>query len=489
MRRLESTWSQRIVVGSVVMGLFLGGHAAVAQQRNPEEPALRNSDPLGVVVADLESYVPERMSESGVPGLAVALIRGGRVAWVSGFGTTSRFAGSPVTAETVFEVASNSKVVTAYAALRLVDRGQLTLDEPLALSLQRPWLPDSQYADEVTLRHLASHTSGLPDNSVLPVALSIEFEPGSQFSYSGVGFEYMQDAIEQVAGSPLEDFAREAVFEPLGMASSSFVGRSDLDPLLASGHVNYALPLLLFFYPFVGLSLVLLLASVVVRRVRAGTWHPTRKLIGGIGAVAAVASLILVFLTLRKAVPNLALLAILEALVLAGSLALVSWGTRSLGARLAEPKKRRRFNAAAIVISFLFLVLAAASVSGPMPTVLAPPPSAIGSLRTTAPDLATFLAEVASPSLLSEEIAVQLVTPQAAIDNDFSWGLGIGIQHSDQGDALWQNGITPGFRSVMVIYPEHQWGVVVLTNSDDGLQVAYDVAARALGGKAHWSFF
>jgi hypothetical protein len=47
----------------------------------------------------------------------------------------------------------------------------------------------------------------------------------------------------------------------------------------------------------------------------------------------------------------------------------------------------------------------------------------------------------------------------------------------------------PGFRSVMVIYPEHQWGVVVLTNSDAGLHVAYTVAARALGGKAQWSSF
>ncbi len=91
--------------------------------------------------------------------------------------------------------------------------------------------------------------------------------------------------------------------------------------------------------------------------------------------------------------------------------------------------------------------------------------------------------------MLHADTASQLRTAQIAINDDFSWGLGVGIQHSDQGDALWQNGITPGFRSLMVIYPEYQWGVVVLTNSDDGLQVASDVAARALGGKARWSFF
>jgi len=67
---------------------------------------------------------------------------------------------------------------------------------------------------------------------------------------------------------------------------------------------------------------------------------------------------------------------------------------------------------------------------------------------------------------------------------DVSWGLGPGIQHGQHGDALWQYGQTFGFRSVMVIYPEYGMGVVVLTNSDHGLPVAFDVAQRALGGSA-----
>ncbi len=91
--------------------------------------------------------------------------------------------------------------------------------------------------------------------------------------------------------------------------------------------------------------------------------------------------------------------------------------------------------------------------------------------------------------MLDGDTASQLRTAQIAINDDFSWGLGIGIQHSDQGDALWQNGMTPGLRSLVVIDPEHQWGVVVLTNCNDGAQVAHDVAARALGGKARWSSF
>jgi len=105
-------------------------------------------------------------------------------------------------------------------------------------------------------------------------------------------------------------------------------------------------------------------------------------------------------------------------------------------------------------------------------------------MRTSAPDLAAFLVELADPQHLSEEMAVQIRTPQMPAGRDMSWGLGPGIQHDAHGDALWQNGQTFGFRSVMVIYPEHGIGVVVLTNSDHGFPVVFDVAQRALGGSA-----
>jgi CubicO group peptidase (beta-lactamase class C family) len=157
--------------------------------------------------------------------------------------------------------------------------------------------------------------------------------------------------------------------------------------------------------------------------------------------------------------------------------------------RLATPPMHRRLFVLSMGVIVVALIGISARTVGPIPGLVSPPPSAVGSLTTTAPDLAAFLAEVAAPHLLGAEIAEELRTVQIAINDNFSWGLGVGIQHSDRGDALWQNGVTPSFRSLMVIYPEQQWGVVVLTNSDDGSQVAHDVAAKALGGKAHWSSF
>lgn len=477
------------VVGVLLSLMTLGAPPAVAQQQTSQEPPLRHAEPLEAVIADLERYIPERMDASGIPGLAIALVRNGQVVWAEGFGVANRLSGAPVTPETAFEVASNSKVVTAYTALRLVDQGRLTLDEPLAASLTTPWLPPTGDGGEITLRHVASHSSGLKDNDLFPADKAIDFEPGSAFAYSGVGFLYLQEAIEQVTGSSLEDAAQTLVFEPLPMASSSFAGHADLDPPMASGHITYALPLLLFLYPFVGIFFVLLLAGVVIRRIRVGRWRPSRSLIAVNAAIAAVSTVLLGSATLGRAVPNLAVLAVLSVLAFAIAGALAALVARRTIERLAQPPMRRRaftLSMAAIVVA---LIAISARTVGPIPNLMSPPPSAIGSLTTTAPDLAAFLAEVAAPRLLGDEIASQLRTVQIEINDDFAWGLGVGIQHSNQGDALWQNGITPGFRSLMVIYPEHQWGVVVLTNSDHGAQVANDVAARALGGKALWSSF
>ena len=128
-------------------------------------------------------------------------------------------------------------------------------------------------------------------------------------------------------------------------------------------------------------------------------------------------------------------------------------------------------------------------ITGPQLRFLSPQPGAVGSLRSSAPDLARLLIELSQPQHLSPEMTEQIRTPQTPIDDDFSWGLGPGIQHSAQGDALWQNGITFGYRSLMAVYPELGLGVVVLTNSDRGYDVACDVAQRALGGKGTWKTF
>ena len=99
-----------------------------------------------------------------------------------------------------------------------------------------------------------------------------------------------------------------------------------------------------------------------------------------------------------------------------------------------------------IILSFIIFLKITGSITGPVPKNRSDEASAIGSLRSTAPDLANFLIELSNPRNLSKGIASQIDTVQVNINEDFSWGLGIGIQHSSYGDAIWQNANTFAFR-------------------------------------------
>jgi CubicO group peptidase (beta-lactamase class C family) len=229
------------------------------------------------------------------------------VVWADGFGVANTITGEPVTADTVFEVASNSKVVTAYTALRLVEQGLLSLDEPVGTYLSEPWLPPSEYREQITLRHLASHSSGLTDN-LLPLDKSIIFKPGSDFLYSGVGALYIQEVIEQVTGQPLDEVANAIVFEPLGMTSSGFVNSVEMMPRMANGHMDYKTPVLAFAVPFVFIFIALGLIGLLILRFRSGMWRPTWKMVVGTSLVAGSLTLLVFLLLLGMDLPNLVLL-------------------------------------------------------------------------------------------------------------------------------------------------------------------------------------
>jgi CubicO group peptidase (beta-lactamase class C family) len=488
----KSALKFRIITLMSLLILLLGTGAsnqvrAFAAIAPASEPPPRTSEPVGDIVAELEEFIPTQMDQEGIPGVAIALIRDGEVVWADDFGVANTITGEPVTADTVFEVASNSKVVTAYTALRLVDQGLLSLDEPVDTYLSEAWLPPSAYREQITLRYLASHSSGLTDN-LIPLDKSIVFKPGSDFLYSGVGFLYIQEVIEQVTGQPLDEVANALVFEPLGMTSSGFVNSVEMRQNMANGHLDYILPVLAFALPFGLIFVALGLIGLLILRIRSGTWRPTHEMLVGISLVAGFLTLLVFVLLIGKELPNLVLLFATVGVIFVLALAVMDWIGRSLFTRLPGAlqgwKTQGLLRIAWFGLSLFVLLWLAGMITGPLPAALSPQPSAVGSLRTSATDLATFLIEVAEPQHLNAELAAQVRAPQVSAGRNMSWGLGPGIQHSEHGNALWQNGQTFGFRSLMVIYPEQQIGVVVLTNSDHGFPLACDVAQRALGGSA-----
>jgi CubicO group peptidase (beta-lactamase class C family) len=206
--------------------------AAAARMRGAGSPA---------TPGELERRIPELMRAGDVPGLQIALVRDGKVAWRRAFGVRDASSGAPVADDTIFEAASLSKPVFAYAVLRLVDAGTIDLDAPIAKYLPGDYSADPRAA-KITARNALTHTTGFPNWRSSPRELPMHFAPGERFSYSGEGFEYLQHAVERVTGQTLDEVMRRLVFEPLGMKDSRYSWDPRFDGRKATGHDEVGLP-------------------------------------------------------------------------------------------------------------------------------------------------------------------------------------------------------------------------------------------------------
>ena len=134
-----------------------------------------------------------------------------------------------------------SKPVFAYLVLKLVDRGKLDLDKPLYNYLSENFIcEDEEYLKQITARMILSHTSGMPNwrkgdeerNAPIP----IYFKPGTRFNYSGEGIYYLQRVVEKITNQSLEDYAKENLFDKLGLTLTSFVWKDKYDKQISTGH-------------------------------------------------------------------------------------------------------------------------------------------------------------------------------------------------------------------------------------------------------------
>ncbi len=186
--------------------------------------------------------IPGLLQLASVPGMAIATVRGADVA-VEGFGIRRVGVEGKVTGDTVFEAASLSKPVFASIVMQLAGEGVIDLTRPLASYLPLP-NPGDERAKGITATHVLSHSSGWRNwRNTRDVALTADFPPGTKFSYSGEGYFFLQRVVEKLTGKGLPRLARERVFDPLGMKSSGFIWRPELDAALASPHTNRGQPM------------------------------------------------------------------------------------------------------------------------------------------------------------------------------------------------------------------------------------------------------
>jgi CubicO group peptidase (beta-lactamase class C family) len=190
----------------------------------------------------LEQRIPEWMRRENVVGLSVALVQDVTSAgaptgtWQRGFGLKDKASGERVTPDTVFQAASLSKPVFAYAVLKACAEGVLDLDAPLTTYLPEPYIPDDPRLHRITVRHVLSHTPGLPNWRPKDRPLRIHLPAGERFAYSGEGYVYLQRVVERVSGQPLDAWMRSRLLDPLDMRSSSYVWLDAYGAQAARGH-------------------------------------------------------------------------------------------------------------------------------------------------------------------------------------------------------------------------------------------------------------
>lgn len=203
-----------------------------------------------VAFADkIDDRVKMFMAERHIPGAAVAVVKNGRVVRMKGYGVASLEFGVPVTTETVFEIGSVSKQMTAAGIMLLVQDGKVNLDERIS-----KYLPNTPEAwKDVTVRHLLTHTSGIKsytglDGFDLSQRMSmadfirklsphpLEFIPGEKNIYSNSGFNLLAYIIETQSGKRYFDFMRERIFIPLGMTKTADRDPQFVIPLRANGY-------------------------------------------------------------------------------------------------------------------------------------------------------------------------------------------------------------------------------------------------------------
>jgi CubicO group peptidase (beta-lactamase class C family) len=272
-------------------------------------------------------------------------------------------------ANSVFQAASLSKPVFAYAVLKLVEQGKFDLDAPVMQYLphgyRHPFQPlaaepadavTDPRIDAITVRMLLNHSAGLPNWASGP--LRFGSSPGEKWAYSGEGFQLLQRAAETLLGQPLDHFMQTQVFQTLAMDHSDFVWRERIAPQL--------LP-----------------------------------------------------------------------------------GTKANGTARATPALTT--------------------------------PIAAFSLYTSAADYGKFLVTLLNDAALLKQITSAPVAVDARLG--LSWGLGWGIEHGQDDDYLWQWGSNTGYRAFVMASVKTGDGVVMLTNSENGLKLAEPITQRLLPGE------
>ena len=206
---------------------------------------------------DVDRYIETEMRNLHIPALSLAVVRDGRIVKTKGYGIANIETNSAATPKTVYEIGSMTKQFTAAAVMMLVEEGKINLDDKIT-----KFFPDAPQAwNQITVRHLLNHTSGIQNHVAVPGYLDIfktsitgktfpsrgellkefyklpsEFEPGETWAYDNTGYYLLGIVVEKASGKDFWQFLDERIFKPLGMNATRSTDTRSIVPNRAAGY-------------------------------------------------------------------------------------------------------------------------------------------------------------------------------------------------------------------------------------------------------------
>lgn len=178
------------------------------------------------------------LKQKNVPALGIGYIENGKIEQISVFGELEKGIKAPKS--TIWNVASLTKPITALVVLKLIDLGELGLDEPIYKYYIDPDIKNDSRAKLLTPRIILSHQTGFTNNreNYQDGILKFEFEPGTKYQYSGEGYDYLRKVIENKFGQSIEQLASKLVFRPLKMNNTNFVWKEKYESKIVKWHTK-----------------------------------------------------------------------------------------------------------------------------------------------------------------------------------------------------------------------------------------------------------
>ncbi|MGD0338146.1 MAG: serine hydrolase domain-containing protein [Bacteroidota bacterium] len=228
---------------SYLLLIFLVVIFTAFDEKKNESDKIKTVNGSFISFLEMDKFLHSQMDSIGLPGLSIAIINDSKIIYHRTLGVTNVETKEKVSEETLFDAGSLSKTPFTYLVMKMVEKGILNLDQPLYTYL--PY-PDIAYDDRyklITARMVLCHTSGFVNWRFLNKdnKLDIKFTPGTQFLYSGEGFEYLANVVaylKNIKKNDLQDLFEKEVAAPLGMQYAFYTWNDYVEKLRATGHVD-----------------------------------------------------------------------------------------------------------------------------------------------------------------------------------------------------------------------------------------------------------